>query len=103
LPEAWVIVPLPHLAELAGAILLARPPLDRALDWEDFDLLKVAGRQVASYLAEARAQDALAEAQRFDEFNRRFAFILHDIKNLVSQLTLTARNSGLSAWRSALR
>ncbi|MFX5747370.1 hypothetical protein ABTE19_20815, partial [Acinetobacter baumannii] len=45
LPEAWVIVPLPHLAELAGAILLARPPLDRALDWEDFDLLKVAGRQ----------------------------------------------------------
>ncbi|HWU95337.1 MAG TPA: XrtA/PEP-CTERM system histidine kinase PrsK, partial [Sphingomonas sp.] len=93
LPEAWVIVPLPHLAELAGAILLARPPIDRALDWEDFDLLKVAGRQVASYLAEAKAQDALAEAQRFDEFNRRFAFILHDIKNLVSQLTLTARNA----------
>ncbi len=93
LPEAWVIVPLPHLTELAGAILLARPALDRALDWEDFDLLKVAGRQVASYLAEARAQDALAEAQRFDEFNRRFAFILHDIKNLVSQLTLTARNA----------
>ncbi|WP_342248896.1 XrtA/PEP-CTERM system histidine kinase PrsK [Sphingomonas sp. OTU376] len=92
-PEAWAIVPLPHLTELAGAILLARPTLDRALDWEDFDLLKVAGRQVASYLAEARAQDALAEAQRFDEFNRRFAFILHDIKNLVSQLTLTARNA----------
>lgn len=93
LPEAWAIVPLPHLAELAGAILLARPALDRALDWEDFDLLKVAGRQVASYLAESRAQDALAEAQRFEEFNRRFAFILHDIKNLVSQLTLTARNA----------
>lgn len=93
IPEAWAVVPLPHLDTLAGAILLARPPLDRALDWEDFDLLKVAGRQVASYLAESRAQDALAEAQRFDEFNRRFAFILHDIKNLVSQLTLTARNA----------
>ena len=93
LHEAWVLVPLPHHAELAGAILLARPALDRALDWEDFDLLKVAGRQAASYLAEARAQDALAEAQRFDEFNRRFAFILHDIKNLVSQLSLTARNA----------
>lgn len=103
LPEAWALVPLPHLGELAGAILLARPPLDRALDWEDFDLLKVAGRQVASYLAEARAQDALAEAQRFDEFNRRFAFILHDIKNLVSQLTLTARNAERHADKPEFR
>ncbi len=91
--DAWALVPLVHLDRLQGAILLARPPVDRALDWEDFDLLRIAGRQVASYLAEARAQEALAEAERFDEFNRRFAFILHDIKNLVSQLTLTARNA----------
>jgi putative PEP-CTERM system histidine kinase len=101
--DAWVLVPLPHLGSLAGAILLARPPLDRALDWEDFDLLKVTGRQVASYLAEARAQEALADAQRFDEFNRRFAFILHDIKNLVSQLTLTARNAERHADKPEFR
>jgi putative PEP-CTERM system histidine kinase len=101
--DAWVLVPLPHLGGLAGAILLARPPVDRALDWEDFDLLKVAGRQVASYLAEARAQEALADAQRFDEFNRRFAFILHDIKNLVSQLTLTARNAERHADKPEFR
>ncbi|UYY57797.1 XrtA/PEP-CTERM system histidine kinase PrsK [Sphingomonas sp. S2-65] len=101
--NAWVLVPLPHLGQLAGAILLARPPLPRALDWEDLDLLKVAGRQVASYLAEARAQEALAEAQRFDEFNRRFAFILHDIKNLVSQLTLTARNAERHADKPEFR
>ncbi len=92
-PSAWALVPLVHLDRLQGAILLARPPVDRALDWEDFDLLRIAGRQVASYLAEARAQEALHDAQRFDEFNRRFAFILHDIKNLVSQLALVARNA----------
>jgi putative PEP-CTERM system histidine kinase len=103
LNEAWVLVPLPHMGGLAGAILLARPTLDRALDWEDFDLLRIAGRQVASHLAEARAHDALAEAQRFDEFNRRFAFILHDIKNLVSQLTLTARNAEKHADKPEFR
>jgi len=91
--DVWVAVPLPHGDRLAGVILLARPPIERPLDWEDFDLLKIAGRQVASHLAEARAQEALAEAERFDEFNRRFAFILHDIKNLVSQLSLVARNA----------
>ncbi len=92
-PSAWALVPLVHLNQLIGAILLARPPIDRSLDWEDFDLLRIAGRQVASYLAEARAHEALADARRFDEFNRRFAFIMHDVKNLVSQLTLVARNA----------
>lgn len=101
--DGWVLVPLLHLGRLQGAILLARPLVDRALDWEDFDLLRIAGRQVASYLAEARAQEALAEAERFDEFNRRFAFILHDIKNLVSQLTLVARNAERHADNPAFR
>ena len=91
--HAWALVPLVHLDRLQGAVLLARPPVDRALDWEDFDLLRIVGRQAASHLAEARAQEALSDAQRFDEFNRRFAFIMHDIKNLVSQLTLVARNA----------
>ena len=101
--EPWALVPLVHFGQLTGAILLARPPVDRALDWEDFDLLRIAGRQVASYLAEDRAHDALAEARRFDEFNRRFAFILHDIKNLVSQLSLVARNAERHADNPAFR
>ncbi|PKP93670.1 MAG: PEP-CTERM system histidine kinase PrsK [Alphaproteobacteria bacterium HGW-Alphaproteobacteria-16] len=101
--EAWVAVPLPHHARLTGVIVLARPPVARALDWEDFDLLRIAGRQLASYLAEERAQEALAEAERFDEFNRRFAFIMHDIKNLVSQLTLVARNAERHADNPAFR
>jgi putative PEP-CTERM system histidine kinase len=91
--DAWALVPLIHRDKLAGAVLLKRPHIDRTLDWEDLDLLRIAGRQAASYLAEASSQDALAEARRFDEFNRRFAFILHDIKNLVSQLSLVARNA----------
>lgn len=101
--QAWVSVPLAHHKRLAGIILLARPPVPRALDWEDFDLLKAAGRQLASYIAEERAQEALAEAQRFDEFNRRFAFIMHDIKNLVSQLSLVARNAERHADNPAFR
>lgn len=101
--DAWAIVPLIHFDLLTGALVLARPPLDRALDWEDFDLLGVAGQQVASYLAEDRAHDALADVQRFDEFNRRFAFIMHDLKNLVSQLTLLARNAERHADNPAFR
>jgi putative PEP-CTERM system histidine kinase len=91
--SSWAIAPLVHFDRLAGIVLLERPLINRTLDWEDFDLLRVVGRQVASYLAEARGQQALADVKRFDEFNRRFAFIMHDIKNLVSQLSLVTRNA----------
>ena len=100
---AWALVPLIHFDTLAGVIVLARPPIARRLDWEDFDLLRMLGRQAASYLAEAASHAALAEARRFDEFNRRFAFIIHDIKNLVSQLTLVARNAERHADNPAFR
>jgi putative PEP-CTERM system histidine kinase len=91
--SAWAAAPLIHHERLIGIVLLAAPEYLRPLDWEDFDLLRTAGRQAASSLAEAHGQDALAKAQRFEEFNRRFAFILHDIKNLVSQLSLLSRNA----------
>lgn len=91
--DAWAGIPLIHSARLLGIVVLRHPPVRRPLDWEDFDLFRAAGTQAASYLAEARSQQALAEAQRFDEFSRRFAFIMHDVKNLVSQLSLVARNA----------
>ena len=91
--RAWAIVPLLHFDRLVGAVVLARPPHARRLDWEDFDLLRVVGQQLASYLAEHAGQEALAEAGRFDDFHRRIAFVMHDIKNLASQLSLLARNA----------
>ena len=91
--DLWVAIPLLHQHRLVGIVVLAAPEYRRPLDWEDFDLLRTAGNQAASSLAEALGQEALMQAQRFEEFNRRFAFILHDIKNLVSQLSLLARNA----------
>lgn len=91
--RAWALVPLLHFGRLEGIVVLARPAHVRSLDWEDFDLLGVVGRQLASYLAEHAGQAALAEAARFDEFHRRIAFVMHDIKNLASQLGLLVRNA----------
>ncbi len=91
--RAWAMVPLLHFQRLVGMVVLARPPIARKLDWEDFDLLRVVGQQLASYLAEHEGQEALSEAHRFDEFNRRIAFVMHDIKNLASQLSLLSSNA----------
>jgi putative PEP-CTERM system histidine kinase len=89
----WAGVPLIHDDKLIGLAVLAHPLVPRQLDWEDLDLFRTTGVQAASYLAEAQGQQALSDVRRFDEFNRRFAFIMHDIKNVVSQLTLVSRNA----------
>ena len=101
--RAWALVPLLHFDRVVGAVVLARPPHARRLDWEDFDLLRVVGQQLASYLAEHAGQEALAEAGRFDDFHRRIAFVMHDIKNLASQLSLLARNAERHAEKPEFR
>lgn len=101
--HAWAMIPLIHYERLTGMVVLKRPQYSRQLDWEDFDLLKVAGRQLGSYLAEREGQEALVESRQFDEFNRRIAFVMHDIKNLASQLTLLARNAEKHAENAEFR
>lgn len=101
--RAWALVPLIHYERLVGMVVLARPVAPRKFDWEDFDLLRVVGQQLASYLAEHAVQEALAESSRFEDFHRRIAFVMHDIKNLASQLSLLARNAERHADNPAFR
>ena len=91
--HVWLVVPLIRHDELLGLLVLQEARAPRTLNWEDHDILKTVGRQVASYLAEQAAVRSLVEARQFEAFNRRFAFILHDIKNLVSQLSLMTANA----------
>jgi putative PEP-CTERM system histidine kinase len=57
------------------------------------DLLKIAGNQAASYLAQYEAANALMVARQFESFNRMSTFVVHDLKNLVSQLSLLMSNA----------
>lgn len=91
--RAWLVLPLLHTDGLAGIALLGAPRAAARLSWEDFELLKTAGRQAASYIAEAEAAQSLAQARRFEDFNRQFAFVVHDIKNLAGQMSLMVKNA----------
>jgi putative PEP-CTERM system histidine kinase len=88
------IVPLMHEDELMGFIALARTRTHIDFNWEDSDLLKTAGRQAAAHLAQMQAAQALTEARQFETFNRLAAFVIHDLKNLVAQLSLLVTNAG---------
>jgi putative PEP-CTERM system histidine kinase len=62
-------------------------------NWEVRDLVKVAARQAAGFLAQMQATEALLEARKFDAFNRMSAFVVHDLKNIVTQLSLMLKNA----------
>ena len=74
-------------------MILAPPPNGYRLDWETFDLLRAAGRQAASYLAEEHSTRALVDSRALNEFSKRFAFVVHDFKNLASQLGMVVANA----------
>jgi putative PEP-CTERM system histidine kinase len=93
LPDAWLVAPLPAGTDLVGFVVLTTPRAPIEVDWEVRDVMKTASRQAASYLAQVRASEALLEARKFDAFNRMSAFVVHDLKNLVAQLSLLLRNA----------
>jgi len=91
--DAALIVPLALHAPPIGFAVLRRPiaPLD--LDWEVHEVLRTAAHQIAGYLAIQQAIERLVEARQFESFNRMSAFVVHDLKNLVAQLSLMMRNA----------
>lgn len=93
LRDPWVVVPLMQGDELLGFVVVLRSGTPRELNWEDTDLLKTAGRDAASYLAVLRLSEALADARQFEAFNRLSAYIVHDLKNLIAQLSLVVTNA----------
>ena len=93
LASIWLAVPLVNRDELVGLVALQRPRAARDLNWEDYALLRIIGQQIASYIAEEEATAALLDARQLEAFNKRFAFVIHDIKNLAGQLSLLIRNA----------
>jgi putative PEP-CTERM system histidine kinase len=63
------------------------------LNFKDHDLLKTAGQQVAVFLVQQLAQEALAESRQFDAYSRLSAFLMHDLKNMISQQDLVVGNA----------
>jgi putative PEP-CTERM system histidine kinase len=92
-PQHWLAVPLIVGDQLTGVVVIERPHAASQVNWEVRDLLKTASRQAASFLALMHATDALLESRKFEAFNKMSAFVVHDLKNIVAQLSLMMQNA----------
>ena len=87
-----ILVPLRQRSSLVGFVILNRPRAERSLGWEDEALVRLVAMQVTAYLVQEEMSQSLADARQLEDFNKRFAFIVHDIKNTIGQLSLMVRN-----------
>jgi len=90
----WIVVPLRYRSAIVGLTVLQKPRAPRSIDWEDENLVRLVALQLGAYLVQEETAQSLADARQLEEFNKRFAFIVHDIKNTIGQLSLLVRNAG---------
>jgi len=91
--NVWLIIPLFLQNELAAFVVLTQAKVPRLLNWEDHDLLKTVGMQLANALALGHASDDLSRSRQFEAYNRLSAYLVHDLKNLVAQVSLIVKNA----------
>lgn len=92
-PEGLLIVPLISNEVLIGVIVLFQSSSAFRLTFEEIDLLRTSGRQVAAFLAQYDSDQKLAEGRQFEALNRLTAFVMHDLKNLIAQQSLMVQNA----------
>lgn len=91
--DAWLVSPLLFRTRVFGFIVIAHSKSQKSINWEDRDLLKMAGQQAASQLAQHLSEKALTQARQFEAFNRLSAYVVHDLKNILAQQSLIVSNA----------
>ncbi|MGH8326480.1 MAG: XrtA/PEP-CTERM system histidine kinase PrsK, partial [Steroidobacteraceae bacterium] len=89
----WLVVPLICDGALVGFVCVGNSLADVDLGWEEIDLLRATGRQIASFLALEQAAKRLAEAHQFAAMNQLSAIIMHDLRHLIAQQALVVENA----------
>lgn len=86
--DPWIALGLFAHNDLAGLVMITRPRMRRRLTFEDLDLLEIFSHQLGSYLTVEELARQVADAEHFDRMSKHVTFVAHDLKNLISQLSL---------------
>ncbi len=85
-------LPLIFGGELAGLLVLGDRVRGLPFTVEDLDLLKCLGDQIAAGLRTLSMSERFVRAKEMEAFQVMSAFLVHDLKNTASALSLTLRN-----------
>ncbi len=87
------LLPLPWHGRLLGLLLVGAERTGEPYSPEDLELLTTVGEQAAAVVAGAQVSERLAQSRVFEAFHRLTSFVIHDLKNAVSALSMLSRNA----------
>ena len=85
-------VPLIAGGDLQGLMTLGSRVAREPFSIEEFDLLKTIADQTAASLLNIKLSERLRRAREMEAFQTMSSFVVHDLKNLASTLSLTMQN-----------
>ncbi len=86
-------VPLRVENTVLGLIAVGKKRVERGYDREDLELLTTLSRQGAVALLNVQLAEELATAKEIESFHKLTSFVLHDLKNCISMLSLLMKNA----------
>lgn len=93
LGQSLVLVPLRWRDDFIGMMLVGTERTGTPYTAEDVEFLSTVAQQAAGALATARLSETLARAREFEAFHRLTSFVIHDLKNSISALSLLTDNA----------
>ncbi|KMT64619.1 XrtA/PEP-CTERM system histidine kinase PrsK [Catenovulum maritimum] len=89
-----VIIPIYQEAELWGVVCLNNLSGEQLIfNWEIRDYMTVVTNQVGHYIFQHEAMQLITENAQFAAFSRMSAFVIHDLKNVLSQVDMILSNA----------
>ena len=87
-----ICVPLLINGDVVGLLILGDRVGGVPFAFQDFDLLKCVGDQIAANLLKVQLSKKLLQAKELEAFQTMSAFFVHDLKNTASTLNLMLQN-----------
>ena len=90
---AELLVPLVSDGKVEAVVALGKQLIQDRLTYEDYDMMRTLAKQSALALKNLRLREELSEAQQVTAVAKVSSFIVHDLKNMASTLSLTLENA----------
>jgi putative PEP-CTERM system histidine kinase len=91
--RASMVVPLVSSGKVEGLTVLGEQIVPQKLIYDDYDLMKVMARQAAQAIANLRLSEEIMEMRAVAAVSRISTFVIHDLKNLTTSLSLVVENA----------
>ena len=91
--EGSVLLPLRWREELIGLVAIGGERGGDQYSSDDLELMEALGEHAAAALVTGRLSESRARSREFETFHRLTSFVIHDLKNSITALSMLSENA----------